>query len=192
MQDQVMKLNHQGICAGCLCSSQSYSRNKLIFDQAVNGELKILYVTPEFVESKFGELVLINEKCPGGIVCFAIDEAHCVVQWGLHFRPSYSNIYKLRTISDDIPFIAVTATASPEERTNIIQKLKLRNPRVIVTSFDRENLFFEFKKRTDVLSDIKEMFRMNQILLIWSALTCSWFMNHFKEFTHCKDIAVWF
>ena len=156
MQDQVMKLNHSGIGAGFLGSAQTAKvRTK---NQAISGELKILYVTPEYVENQSEVLLEIHQKCPGGIVCFAIDEAHCVSQWGHDFRPAYKSLHKLRSISKRIPFVAVTATATPQVREDIIKNLKLRNPEVIVTSFDRENLFIEVRKKSDMLEDIKERF----------------------------------
>jgi len=151
-----MKLNHSGIGAGFLGSAQTAKvRTK---NQAISGELKILYVTPEYVENQSEVLLEIHQKCPGGIVCFAIDEAHCVSQWGHDFRPAYKSLHKLRSISKRIPFVAVTATATPQVREDIIKNLKLRNPEVIVTSFDRENLFIEVRKKSDMLEDIKERF----------------------------------
>ena len=159
MQDQVMKLNHSGIGAGFLGSAQTAKvRTK---NQAIKGELKILYVTPEYVENQSEVLLEIHQKCPGGIVCFAIDEAHCVSQWGHDFRPAYKSLHKLRSISKRIPFVAVTATATPQVREDIIKNLKLKNPEIIVTSFDRENLFIEVRKKTDMLGDIKERFLHN-------------------------------
>ena len=156
MQDQVMKLNHSGIGAGFLGSAQTAKvRTK---NQAIKGELKILYVTPEYVENQSEVLLEIHQKCPGGIVCFAIDEAHCVSQWGHDFRPAYKSLHKLRSISKRIPFVAVTATATPQVREDIIKNLKLKNPEIIVTSFDRENLFIEVRKKSDMLGDIKERF----------------------------------
>ena len=156
MQDQVMKLNHSGIGAGFLGSAQTAKvRTK---KQAISGELKILYVTPEYVENQSEVLLEIHQKCPGGIVCFAIDEAHCVSQWGHDFRPAYKSLHKLRSISKRIPFVAVTATATPQVREDIIKNLKLKNPEIIVTSFDRENLFIEVRKKSDMLGDIKERF----------------------------------
>ena len=156
MQDQVMKLNHSGIGAGFLGSAQTAKvRTK---NQAISGELKILYVTPEYVENQSEVLLEIHQKCPGGIVCFAIDEAHCVSQWGHDFRPAYKSLHKLRSISKRIPFVAVTATATPQVREDIIKNLKLKNPEIIVTSFDRENLFIEVRKKSDMLGDIKERF----------------------------------
>ena len=151
-----MKLNHSGIGAGFLGSAQTAKvRTK---NQAISGELKILYVTPEYVENQSEVLLEIHQKCPGGIVCFAIDEAHCVSQWGHDFRPAYKSLHKLRSISKRIPFVAVTATATPQVREDIIKNLKLKNPEIIVTSFDRENLFIEVRKKSDMLGDIKERF----------------------------------
>lgn len=155
MQDQVMKLKHSGIGAGFLGSAQTAKvRTK---NQAINGELKILYVTPEYVENQLEVLLEIHRQCPGGFVCFAIDEAHCVSQWGHDFRPAYKSLHKLREISTRIPFVAVTATATPQVREDIIKNLKLRKPKIIVTSFDRENLYIEVRKKTNMLDDIKSL-----------------------------------
>ena len=110
------------------------------------------------MENQADVLLEIHQQCPGGIVCFAIDEAHCVSQWGHDFRPAYKSLYKLRAISKSIPFVAVTATATPQVREDIIKNLRLRNPEIIVTSFDRENLFIEVRKKTNMLDDIKESF----------------------------------
>ena len=184
----MMKLTQAGIGAGFLGSAQT--AKKRTKDQAISGQLKILYVTPEYVENQADVLLEIHQQCPGGIVCFAIDEAHCVSQWGHDFRPAYKSLYKLRAISKSIPFVAVTATATPQVREDIIKNLRLRNPEIIVTSFDRENLFIEVRKKTNMLDDIKEydlIYRVYHFyFFIDYKLLVFFILNRLKEFTYSQ------
>ena len=156
IQDQTVKLNHAGIKAGFLGSAQTAPIKTL--KQAESGLLKMLYITPEYIQSNLEVIAAIHERCPGGIICFAVDEAHCVSIWGQDFRPAYLDLYKLRSISKDIPFLAVTATATDIVKQDIIMFLHLRNPKRTVANLDRVNLFIEIKKKTSFLDDIKELF----------------------------------
>ena len=95
-----------------------------------------MYITPEYLEAFTDTLVKLNEK--NGISLVAIDECHCVSQWGNDFRPSYRKIGTyLREKLKNVPFMGLTATATPNVRNDIRNNLKLRNPLVTVTSFDR-------------------------------------------------------
>ena len=153
MQDQVMALKNKGISSNYVGGGQDINK---ILNQAFNGELKLLYITPEFAAFYFELIKKIHQNCPGGIRCIAIDEAHCISQWGHDFRPTYQELKKLRSISEDIPFLAVSATATPQVQQDIIESLQLKNPALTLAPLDKENLYIELKKKTNIKDDIKE------------------------------------
>lgn len=140
MKDQVDTLRQIGIPSAFINSSLSFGELRKIIYEAENNKYKLLYVAPERLESdKFAEL-LKNIK----ISMIAVDEAHCVSQWGHDFRPSYLKIKDLRELSDDNPVVsAFTATATPKVREDIIDLIELNKHYEIITGFDRENLKFE-------------------------------------------------
>ncbi len=156
MKDQVDALNELGIAASYINSSLSnnevYSRTQA----ALQGKVKLLYVAPERLESdSFAGLL---EQLPVSLL--AIDEAHCVSQWGHDFRPSYLHIGSwLKTLAKRPILAAFTATASPQVREDIIQLLGLRNPFVMVNSFDRPNLRFSVRKGVDRTRFISQYLR---------------------------------
>lgn len=119
----------------CLLGSAQDNKPKTT-EKLLSGECRLLYLTPECLESSLGLLEQINKKV--GIDLVAVDECHCVSQWGSDFRPSYRMIGKLlRNALSNTPFIALTATATPAVRKDIIKSLELIDPIVTVTSFDR-------------------------------------------------------
>ena len=98
-----------------------------------------MYLTPEFATRNLPKLIAISKKSP--ICCIAIDEVHCVSQWGHDFRVAYRDLAKLRQIDERIPFLAMTATASPQVINDITANLKLKSPEQTISEFDLQTLF---------------------------------------------------
>lgn len=140
MQDQVEALQQLGVNAAFLNSSLSAEENNRITRQVVSGEIKLLYVAPErLMVGNF--LALLDEvQQHVGLALFAIDEAHCVSQWGHDFRPEYRQLTVLHNRFPEVPRIALTATADAPTRAEIISQLNLENARQFVSSFDRPNI----------------------------------------------------
>ena len=140
MKDQVSALEQAGVPAACLNSAMDFEQGREVYRRAASGELKLLYVAPERLESE-GFLRLM-ERVELSLV--AVDEAHCVSQWGQDFRPSYLNIPEfIRSLPKRPPVGAFTATATAPVREDIEKLLELQNPHRVVTGFDRPNLYFE-------------------------------------------------
>lgn len=140
MQDQVEALQQLGVNAAFLNSSLSAEDNARITREVMSGEIKLLYVAPErLMVGSF--LSLLDEvQQHTGLALFAIDEAHCVSQWGHDFRPEYRQLTVLHNRFPDVPRIALTATADAPTRAEIISQLNLENARQFVSSFDRPNI----------------------------------------------------
>lgn len=138
MEDQVAALKLQGIRAAYYNSSLSANEARLVLAQLHNNELDLLYIAPErLVSSSFLERL---QDCP--IALFAIDEAHCISQWGHDFRPEYAALGVLKTYFPDIPIIALTATADQQTRQDIINRLNY-TPVQFVASFNRPNIYYK-------------------------------------------------
>jgi len=142
MQDQVDALSLVGVKAAFINSSLSIAQVRKIEGQLFSGELDLLYVAPERLLTQPFIEMLKQLK----ISLFAIDEAHCVSQWGHDFRPEYQQLSILHQHFIDVPRIALTATADTRTRNEIIQQLKLQNARQFVNSFDRPNINYEISE----------------------------------------------
>ena len=139
MQDQVKSLNEAGINAAYINSTLSESQMYKALDYAANGKYKIIYVAPERLETM--SFMTFAKKADISMV--TIDEAHCISQWGQDFRPSYLKIVDFIDSLSKRPVVsAFTATATSEVKTDIECILKLKDPRVVVTGFDRKNLYY--------------------------------------------------
>lgn len=139
MKDQVGSLQRQGIPAGCLYSGQTDEEKRTIFANIAKGGLYILYLSPERVQ-KEGFQKWIQQR---PIALFAIDEAHCVSQWGHDFREEYGQLRILKTLRPDVPILALTASATPTVLADISKNLQLKNPARMVHGFYRPNLYYQ-------------------------------------------------
>jgi len=136
MQDQVGSLEQIGVKAACLNSSLSWAEQKSVEDRFVSGALDLLYVAPErLVQDR-----MLAQLERARLALFAIDEAHCVSQWGHDFRPEYRQLSLLAKRFPNVPRIALTATADERTRTDIISELQLHSAERFVASFDRPNI----------------------------------------------------
>lgn len=142
MEDQVQQLRDEGIAAAYLNSSMTPALQREALEQLTAGFEGILYVAPErFFAGAFPSLMpKLNVKL------FAIDEAHCISQWGHDFRPEYQQLGEVRQRLNNPPCIALTATATPDVRQDIIDRLGLNDPEIVVTGFDRPNLSYQCRR----------------------------------------------
>ncbi len=145
MKDQVENLKKSGIKAIAIHSGMSSLELKIAFDNVVWGDYKFLYISPERIATqRFRERVKDMD-----INLIAVDEAHCISQWGYDFRPSYLRIPELREFIADVPMLALTATATPKVVKDIQDKLGFKKENVFKTSFKRENLRYLVREKED-------------------------------------------
>jgi ATP-dependent DNA helicase RecQ len=172
MQDQVEALRNNNINATFLNSSLNPYQVRSREEAILSGKVKLLYVAPERLLSErfLPFLDLVKEKI--GISSFAIDEAHCVSEWGHDFRPEYRQLKSLRKRYPDIPTVALTATATDRVRSDIIQQLGLKQPSIHLASFNRENLYYEVRPKTKyAYAELLELIRETEGSTIIYALT---------------------
>lgn len=141
MKDQVEALRANGIAAGALNSSNNETENANLRRACIEGKLKLLYISPEKLITEADYLLRDMN-----LSLFAIDEAHCISQWGHDFRPEYAQMGILHQMFPQIPIIALTATADKITREDIIRQLHLTDPKVFISSFDRPNLSLTVKR----------------------------------------------
>jgi len=147
MQDQVDSLQDNGISATFLNSTLEYEERRSRQIAILKNQVKLLYVAPErLLNENFG-LFLDRISQDVGISAIAVDEAHCVSEWGHDFRPEYSKLSLLRQRYPNIPLQALTATATARVQRDIIQQLNLRSPDIHVASFDRTNIHYEVQPK---------------------------------------------
>ena len=156
MRDQVTALVQMGVPAAYLNSSLTFRQYLLALDRAKAGRYKIIYVAPERLETEgfrsFAETADIS--------LVAVDEAHCISQWGQDFRPSYLNIPAfVNALPKRPPVGAFTATATPDVRSDILKLLELRSPLSVTTGFDRANLYFEVRQPSGKRAALLELVR---------------------------------
>lgn len=141
MKDQVEALHANGIEAATLNSGIPVDEERRIRELCMSGKIRLLYISPERLML---ELDWLAESMR--VSLFAIDEAHCISQWGHDFRPEYTQLGIIHDRFPDVPVIALTATADKLTKTDIVEKLRLRNPRIFISSFDRPNLSLDVKR----------------------------------------------
>jgi ATP-dependent DNA helicase RecQ len=158
MKDQVEHLKAKGIEAVAIYSGMGKREIDILLDNCIYGKIKFLYLSPERLMSD-----LVRVRISYMNVCLiAVDEAHCVSQWGYDFRPPYLKINEIREIHPKVPVLALTATATGRVRTDIIEKLNMTKAQVFVKSFARKNLSYvvlaqedKYKKLIDVVTNVK-------------------------------------
>jgi ATP-dependent DNA helicase RecQ len=149
MQDQVAALQARGVGAAYLSSTQTPERQRAVWEAVMARAVKLLYVAPERLSQ------LLPVAAQREISLLAVDEAHCISEWGHDFRPVYRSIGRLRAALGDPPTISVTGTATPATREDVVQVLRLQRPVRIIGTFDRPNLWFEARR----MSAERERFR---------------------------------
>ena len=155
MKDQADGLVGNGVSAAMLNSAQDGGERRMVRERLSDKSLRILFVAPErlLLDGFFEELL------EAGISSLVIDEAHCISHWGHDFRPEYRQLGELRRRYPELPVQAYTATATPAVREDIALQLCLRNPELLVGSFDRPNLCYRFQPRGDALSQVLAVIR---------------------------------
>ncbi|MFI1954991.1 DNA helicase RecQ [Streptomyces xinghaiensis] len=155
MQDQVDALRALGVRAGFLNSTQDLDERRLVEAEFLAGELDLLYLAPERLRGEAAMSLLDR----GTVSLFAIDEAHCVAQWGHDFRPDYLALSALHERWPDVPRIALTATATEATHGEIADRLSLRGARHFVASFDRPNIQYRIAPKNDPKKQLLQLLR---------------------------------
>ena len=141
MKDQVESLQANGIAAKAMNSANDETDNLILRRECMEGKIKLLYISPERLLTEM-DFLLKDIR----ISLFAIDEAHCISQWGHDFRPEYTQLKKLREHFPEVPIVALTATADKLTRQDIVEQLDLKDPQIFISSFDRPNLSLSVKR----------------------------------------------
>ena len=158
MKDQVDSLKTSGISAAFINSSQTHVERRLVADAVGGGQLELLYIAPErLVQERTIEFLK-----RANVSFFAIDEAHCISEWGHDFRPEYRSLKKLRKHFPRAALHAYTATATEQVRADITKQLGLKKSKIIVGSFDRPNLFFRSERMDDRMAQVREVLRRHK------------------------------
>lgn len=158
MKDQVQNLKKIGIAAAAVYSGMHFNELEIIYNQAVFGRLKFLYVSPErLITQRFIDLIPRMN-----INLIAVDESHCISQWGYDFRPPYLQIANIRPYLPGVPVLALTATATPQVVDDIMLRLKFTKRNVFQTSYERKNLTYNVIYHADKFGNLVKLFqRMN-------------------------------
>ena len=141
MKDQVEALRANGIAAEALNSANDEMANRQIAERCLRGDIKLLYISPERLMTELRWMQTMLK-----VSLFAIDEAHCISQWGHDFRPEYTQLGNLHNMFPNVPIMALTATADKITKTDIITQLHLKDPEIFVSSFDRPNLSLDVRR----------------------------------------------
>lgn len=155
MNDQIQNLKKTGIKAVAINSGMHSIEIEAAYSNCLYGDVKFLYISPERLENITFQQVVSKMK----ISIITIDEAHCISQWGYDFRPPYLRISEIRNIIPDVPYLALTATATPQVTEDIVAKLKFRQGRVFKAGFERKNLAYRVFKETDKTGRLVRMIK---------------------------------
>jgi ATP-dependent DNA helicase RecQ len=158
MKDQVDAACAMGLKAAYINSTLTSLETSEIHSDLLQGELDLLYVSPE----RFAMEPFIQSLKDAPLNHFAIDEAHCISDWGHDFRPDYMNLAKIIKEFSHLPVSAYTATATENVQNDIVSRLKLRNPFIVRASFDRENLFYTVKPKESINSQITDYIKKHK------------------------------
>lgn len=158
MKDQVDNLKKRRIKATCLHSGMSTKENRIAWELIINGNARLLYVSPEKLQNEKFLMELKNLK----VNLITVDEAHCISQWGYDFRPSYLNIKRLRKLKPDIPVLALTATATPLVAKDIMAQLEFKSPNLFQKSFSRENISYLVRQADTKINDVLHILSRTQ------------------------------
>lgn len=158
MKDQVMGLQEKGIKALSITSGISYGELDTLLDNCIYGNYKLLYLSPERLQQE-----LVQERIKlMNVSLIAVDEAHCISQWGHDFRPAYRDISKLRSLKPNCPIIALTATATTKVLEDITTLLDLKQPQLFKTSYHRKNLTYKIQLATDKFYELETVLANTQ------------------------------
>ena len=150
MKDQIDNLKRHRIKATALHSGMTAKENRIAWELIINGNARLLYVSPEKLQNERFLTELRNLE----INFITVDEAHCISQWGYDFRPSYLNIKKLRKVIPDIPILALTATATPGVAADIMTQLQFREKNIFQKSFSRDNISYIVRRSDTKIYDV--------------------------------------
>ena len=146
MKEQVARLNSQELKSVAIHSGMSAEEIDIALENCIYGNYKFLYISPE----RIGTTLFQHKVAKLNLTLVAVDEAHCISQWGYDFRPSYLKIASLRDhISQNVPFLALTATATPAVVDDIVKKLQFKEPNILKTSFERKNISYYVRRVED-------------------------------------------
>ncbi|MEY3432135.1 MAG: hypothetical protein RL131_71, partial [Bacteroidota bacterium] len=157
MEDQVQRLQSMQIPSAMIAAGMSAKDLDQVLDQCEQGRLKFLYVSPERLENRVFQESLVALP----IRMLAVDEAHCISQWGYDFRPSYLQIAKIKSFFPKIPVVALTASATQLVQEDILEKLAIPQAKLFMTSFERKNLFYGAEKCDHKTHKISTLFSSN-------------------------------
>ncbi|MFM7267590.1 MAG: RecQ family ATP-dependent DNA helicase [Cyanobium sp.] len=147
MQDQVQQLRQRGISAACLHGGLPLQERRRLQRDLSERRLRLLYLAPERLQAEATRQLLDETIADGSLVALAVDEAHCISAWGHDFRPDYRRLGQLRALCPGVPLVALSATAAPQVRADIIRLLRLRQPLLQVCSARRSNLHYVMDRR---------------------------------------------
>lgn len=155
MKDQVEQLKQRGIKAACLTSGMNSIEQSIVLNNSLYGNMKLLYVSPERLRNK----TFLGHLRQMKVSLIAVDEAHCISQWGHDFRPTYLDIADIRKYHPHTPVLALTATATPQVTAEIAERLQMRQPQFFQRSFQRDNLSYQVIEENDKIGRLMRLLR---------------------------------